>query len=205
MFGLVYALDLGIRSGFAKGKCGERPRPGAIVLKKPTEHRAVAFANLIAFLDEEFRADKPALLVKEAMWSLQANSERGNSEANVRMHAGLHAVVEGVCGRFGVPWREAPTGTIRKHFIGQAALGRVARGVKRTREEREVSREATKEAVRARCRLLGLMPKDPADPAYGDDNIADALACWDWGAATFGKQSVSVSELHLFGEEGLRP
>lgn len=183
--GLVYALDLGVRSGFAYGKPGETPRAGAVVLKPKGEHRAVAFSNLIATLGEQWSADRPELVVKERWWGLGASGERGNSQDVVYMHVGLHAIVEGMCGRFGIAWREAADSTIRKHFIGRGRMG---------------SRDETKEAVKQRCRVLGLMPKDPAAPLYDDDNIADALAVHDWACATYAKRSVSMMALHFFDE-----
>src|SRR2546422_3166863 len=48
----------------------------------------------------------PALLAKEKMLPLEAFRQIGNAESTVRLHAGLHAIVEGMCGRYGIPWRE---------------------------------------------------------------------------------------------------
>ncbi len=195
--GLVFAFDLGIRSGFAFGRPGEIPRSGVIALKKPAEHRAVAFSNFIAFVDEKFRELSPALVVKEEWWGMGAAVDNSSGPV-VYVHVGLHAIVEGMCGRYGVPWREAGARTIRKHFLGRADVGppRV-RGTKRTSREKAEARNATKEAVKARCRLLKILP-----PEFdNEDNVADALATHDWGCATYGKQSVSTSELHFFGEE----
>lgn len=196
--GPVFALDLGVRSGFAVGRPGERPRAGAVLLKKAGEHRAVAFAALLTFLEQEFTAAKPELLVKEAWWGLGASGERGNSEAVVYMHVGLHGVVEAVCGRYGVPWRECTAGQARKHFIGKAYAGAPRqRGVKLSRQQKDEQREATKNAVKVRCRLLKILPPEFDD----DDNVADALAVHDWGCFTYGRRSVSSQELHLFGQE----
>lgn len=176
----VFALDLAVNAGWASGAPGRIPESGAVRLKKPGEHRDVAFANLVAFLDTRWRDNLPDLVVKEAMLPLQAFKNIGNAEATVRMHAGLHAVVEALCVRFGVPWREAPDSTIRKHFLGKGRFG---------------DRETTKAAVIERCHVLRLMPRDCAD-----DNRADALATHDWAAATFGRRSASTQTLHLFGE-----
>ena len=176
--GIIYGLDLGVRSGIAEGCVGDPPRSYSVVLKKPVEPQGVAFSNLIAFLDERFRTALPMLVVKEAMLALEAYRQIGNAAHVVRLHAGLHAVVEGMCGRYGVPWRDVNDGTVRKHFIGKSNMG---------------NRKDTKAAVVARCHLLGLMPRDCMD-----DNRADSLAVHDWACATFGK--LVSKELFMFGE-----
>jgi hypothetical protein len=176
----ILALDLGVRTGFAYGAAGSRTlASGAVALKKPDEHRSVAFSNLIAWCDERFRADRPDLVVKEAPLPLQAFKSLGNAAFTVRVTHGLHAIIEGVCVRFGVECEEIADATVRKHFIGRANCG---------------NRAATKAAVVQRCQLLGYMPKDCAD-----DNRADACATFDWAAATFGKPTPQA--LHLYGEQ----
>lgn len=185
MAGIIYALDIGVRTGFAYGAAGAVPSSGAMILKKPSEHRAVAFSNLLATLNDHFAQLKPSLVVKERWWGLGASAGangRGNSEAVVVLHVGMHSIIEGLCGRHGIPWREAADSTIRKHFIGRGRMG---------------SREETKAAVVARCHALGLLPKDVTD-----DNRADAIGIHDWGCATFANRSVSTTTLFMFGEQG---
>lgn len=182
--GPIYAFDLGVKSGIARGAPGEHPWSAILTLKKPGESRDVAFSNFIAFLHDEWSAALPVLVVKEAMLPLEAFRKIGNAESTVRLHAGLHAIVEGMCGRFGIPWRDVHDPTVRKHFLGRANMG---------------NRDATKLAVVARCHLLGLMPRD-----CHDNNRADALATHDWACANFGRRSVSTSELYLFGERSPR-
>lgn len=178
--GSIFTLDLGVASGFAKGKPGDAPLSGTVRLKKPGEHIDVAFANLIAFLCEQFDTDRPALLVKEKMLALEAFRSIGNAEKTVRAHGAYHGIVEGLCVRYGVTWSDVTDSTARKHFIGRGRTG---------------SREETKRAVVARCHALNLMPRDCAD-----DNRADALAIWDWAAANFGQRSASITNFQLFGQ-----
>jgi hypothetical protein len=180
--GTIIALDLGTNLGVACGRAGSKPECCSVRLKTAGEHRAVAFSNLLDFLVGRFEAHLPALVVKEKMLHLAALMKvSGGSDDNFRMHAGLHGVVEGLCGRYGVAWTEAADSTVRKHFLGRAKLG---------------DRAATKAAVVARCHLLGLLPK-----GCGDDNVADAAATWDWAAATYGRESATTRELFLFGEQ----
>lgn len=180
--GIVYGLDLGTRTGVAFGVAGKKPIVSALRLKKPEEHRAVAFGALLDFLVAAFEQCRPGLVAKERMLQTAALLKlSGGNDDNIRMHAGLHAVVESVCLRYGVPWTEAADSTIRKHFLGKAKLG---------------DRASTKAAVLARCQLLGIVPRDCAD-----DNMADAAAVHDWAAATYCQASTSTRELFLFGEQ----
>lgn len=182
--GLIFCLDLGVSSGFAKGKPGDVPASGTVRLKKPKDGIEVAFANLIAFLADEFSADCPAYLVKERVLSLAAFKELGTSQAVVYAHAGYHAIVEGLCGRFGIEWQDVPDSTARKHFLGVGNLG---------------DRASTKAGVVARCHLLDLMPRD-----CHDDNRADALCIHDWACATLGSRAASIDHFELFQPRGQR-
>jgi hypothetical protein len=176
--GPILALDLGIASGFARGAPGDAPQSGTVQLKKTSELIDVAYGNLIAFLCEEFGRQLPAMVVKERMLYLQAFTSLGTSEKTIRAHAAYHGIVEGLCVRYGVRWEDVSPSTFRRHFIGAANAG---------------SRDETKQAVVDRCHLLKLMPAD-----CRDDNRADAIAVWDWAAATFGRRV--PADLHLFGE-----
>jgi len=178
--GLIFCLDLGVSCGFAHGRPGDAPISGTVRLKTPRDSMDVAFANLIAFLCEQFETLRPQLLVKEKMLALQAFAAIGNAEATVRAHAGYHAIVEGLCVRFDIPWDDVADSTARKHFLGRAHMG---------------SREETKRAVVARCHALKIMPPD-----CDDDNRADALAIHDWACANFGSKAASISNFQLFGQ-----
>lgn len=176
--GSIFCLDLGIATGFAKGRPGDVPVSGTVRLKKPSESIDIAFSNLIAFLCEQFEAERPALVVKEKMLALQAFATIGNAEATVRAHAGYHAIVEAIAVRFGIDWDDVADSTVRKHFVGRSNFG---------------SREETKAAVVARCHLLNLMPKD-----CNDIDRADAISLWDYSVAHFGH--CPPAKLIMFGE-----
>lgn len=181
--GLILALDLGVTTGFAKS----RPRAndvvsGSVRLKSTSEAMDVAFANLWAFLSDQFAIEHPALVVKEAMLQLPAFGPLETSQKTIRAHAAYHGLVEGCCRAHDVDWRDVSESTVRKHFLGHA---RVPGG-----------RPAIKKAVIARCHLLGLMPRD-----RHDDNQADALATCDWACATFGGAAASIQNFQLFDQE----
>lgn len=175
--GPIFALDLAARCGFAVGVAGSKPRAGTMVLKQPGDPRAVAFGNLIAWLNSEWSRERPALVMTEAPLPLQAFRTLGNAAATVRVTHGLHAIVEGMCVRFGIEHEEVADSMIRRHFIGRRNMG---------------ERAKTKAAVIQRCHVLGYMPKD-----CRDDNRADAIALWDYATALHGSRSAA---LHLFGE-----
>lgn len=174
--GPIFALDLGQRSGFAVGKPGTIPRSGTVVLKKPSEHRSVAFANFIEFLRAEWSKERPGLVVTEAPLPLQAFAKLGNGESTVRMTFGLAGIVEAMCVRFGVKHAEVHDATARKHLIGKGRLG---------------DRESTKRAVISRCIALGYLPR-----GCEDDNRADACCVFDWAAVYLAR--VAPKELHFF-------
>lgn len=178
--GLIYSLDLGVVSGFAKGRPGDAPASGSVRLKKPKEGIEVAFSNLIAFLQEEFAQELPAFLVKERIMSLEAFKQLGMGQDVVYAHAGYHGIIEGMCGRYGIAWEDVPDSTARKHFIGKGRMG---------------DRDATKAAVVDRCHVLHLMPRD-----CRDDNRADALCIHDWACATYGGRAASIGAFQLFGQ-----
>lgn len=181
--GLIFALDLGVRAGFAYGEPGAAaPVSGSVVLKASDEAKQVAFGNLIAFLNDQFRHHKPATVVKEAMLPLQAFLSIGNGEATVRMQAGMHGIVEGMCATYGVAFLDVVNSKVRKHFIG---IGRMD------------DRSETKRAVIRRCHMLKMMPLDSHD-----DNRADAIATWDWACSTLAR--AAPRELHLFEQKASR-
>lgn len=180
--GSIFCLDLGVTTGFAMGRPGDVPISGTVRLKQKGESIDVAYGNLIAFLADKFSRERPALLIKEKMLALQAFMAMGNAESTVRAHAGYHAIVEGLCVRFDIPWDDVADSTARKHFLGRAHMG---------------SRDETKAAVVARCQLLGLIPKD-----CQEDNRADACCVHDWACANFGSRAASISNFALFEQTG---
>lgn len=176
--GLIFALDLGTACGYAIGMPGKLYQSGTVHLKRPPEHRSIAFSNLIAFLAEHFADCKPTLVVKEAMLPLQAFKNLGNAANTVVVTAGLHAITEAMCVRFGIRCEDIADSTVRKHFVGHGRMG---------------SRAEVKAATVKRCHVLGYMPKECTD-----HNRADAIATWALAAATYGRSAPGA--LHLYGE-----
>lgn len=161
--GVIMALDLGQRTGFAIGPAGEPPEAGVVALKREREPRAVAMGNLIGWLQKRWAEQRPELIFIEAPLNLQAFRKLGNAEATVRMTFGLAAIVEGMTTRMGIRLDERHVSTIRKHFLSTSNLG---------------DRKSTKAAVVARCHLLGFLPR-----SCTDDNMADAIAAFDFASA----------------------
>lgn len=180
MLGPVWAFDLATKTGFCAGPPNTIPRSGTVILKKPGEERAVAFGNLIAFLDIEWSARPPGLVAVEAPFHLGASQEQTNSADAVRMAYGLHGVLGGMCCRCGVPLEEVPSSVWRKHFLGY--------GHRRKGE----GADAIKLAAVARCHLLRYFPRNKTD-----HNRADACGVWDWACATLAR--APPQELVMFG------
>lgn len=175
--GPIMGLDIGRLLGVAIGEPGGVPRSSTVILAKPRGELAEQAGNLIAFLDQRFRAERPKLVAKEAPFSLAAFRDHAVSEAVVRSAYGLHCVVLGMCRRFGIPCHDAHESSVTKHFTGRGRHG---------------GRSHRKRAILERCRLLGYVPLDCAD-----EDRADACAVWDWACAHLAK--VPPRELHLFG------
>ena len=70
--GRIIGLDVGRLTGFASGVPGAAPTSFTVILSAPRAGLAVQAGNLLAFLDEEFRREKPTLLAKEAPIPLAA-------------------------------------------------------------------------------------------------------------------------------------
>ena len=176
MPGEVLFFDAGVRCGFAHGAPRTPPASGVVILKRPSEPAAVAFSNLIAFLVVRFDAGKPLLVAKEAPFNFAAFAARTTSPEAVRITYGLHAIIEGICGRYAIPCHDIADSTVRLHFTGRGRAG---------------DRNATKAMVVRRCHQLGYM-----DRGNADNDQADALAGWDYSVAHLARKA--PRELVLF-------
>lgn len=178
--GTVYAFDLGRLTGFCYGRPGEPPVSGSWTLYKPSEGIGQGFANFLACLQELFEQDRPSLVIWATPPTPQAFKSFGSSTATVKSLYGYPAVLEAAALRFEAKVKEIHEATARKHFMGKGRMG---------------SREATKDAVLARCHLLEFFPV-----TVRDDNRADACCLWEWGCAQYG-ESDKAKKLYLFGEK----
>jgi hypothetical protein len=178
--GPILSLDLGKSLGWAFGdRNAKAPESGVVLLQSKNETRSSAMGNLIAFLDGRLRGDKPALIVREAPFSLEAYKKTNNSNDRVRTDYGMHGILEGMAERYAVPLEQVYAATVRKYFLGRPNMG---------------NRPATKRAVVERCHLLGLMPKTSSS-----DDRGDACAAWYWAIGHFGHQH--ADKLFLFNEK----
>ena len=163
--GPILAIDAATRSGFCVGLPNDKPRSGSVVLKKPGEHRRIAFENFHAWISDEFQKYIPALIVVEDILPLQAFKRVHSSTDNIRLQYGLHSIIEMMSWRHGlrIPLAVNPA-TVRKHFLGRSNMG---------------DRAATKAAVVRRAQALGYIPKD-----CFDHDRSDAVSLWDFAMAT---------------------
>jgi len=166
---LILALDLGRQCGFCVGLCGGGvPISGSWKLSSGGDSHGVAYDQLIRRLEEMHAEFRPTIIFKEDNRALRIafNSKEQRRIASVKMTDGLHAMVEMMGVRLGVPVKEANMDTVRKHFIGIARLG---------------DRDLLKRTVVDRAILLKYMTRGSTD-----DDQADACAVWDWAASTIG-------------------
>lgn len=137
-------------------------------LRREGQGQDIAFSNLIHFMGQELRARKPQVVMKEQPFSIAAMRDSNSADEVVTMTFGLHAIVDGMARRFGVPVVARHRSTILKHFTGRGTYG---------------SRQLGKRAVLARCIALDWLP-----PGCTDEDRADAVAGWDWASAHLGKK-----------------
>lgn len=183
----IIGLDVGRLLGVAVGVPGLVPQSYSIALAKPSAGLAAQGWNLIKLLDLLLSGHdplnpaapagpKPFMLVKEAPLSIEALLKIGAH--SIPSTLGMHLIVRAMCFGHGVRCEDAHVGTVTKHFLGSAKTG---------------GRAERKAAIIRRCRLLGYVPAD-----CNDEDRCDALACWDFAAATYAR---APSALRLFGEE----
>ena len=102
---------------------------------------------------------------------------RKTNDAAVRIHGGLHAIVEGFCIRFRIPFdrrqHDVDVSTWRKHYLGKGRWG---------------DPDLAKAAAVRRGRALNFIGADCADT-----DAAEACGVWDWGCATFARRATGFA------------
>jgi crossover junction endodeoxyribonuclease RuvC len=156
---VIFALDLATQFGFCVGAMGGKLVSGSIRCAPKGSGSGAVFGGYMKSLTDLIKVHQPRVVAYEAPFA--PSVMRGHTSFNTtRVLLGLPAITEAVCDRMGI-WSvyEAKVQDVRQHFIGQSRL----------------QREDAKRAVIARCKMLGLEPKD--------DNEADAIALHDYVAS----------------------
>lgn len=185
----IMAFDLdSYRTGFACGNAGEKPRVQTWLLRRKGEPVDDAVKNFGRTLRDVLIVESPDLIAAEDFMNPQAQKSADAVIASLELHGALI----GVAGLWGVRIERAHVDTIRRHFCGRSSAFPRTRGPKTARQKAE-ARQATKDMVLRRAKLLGYLPAD-----CRDDDKADACAIWDFACATYA--GVKPRELVLFGE-----
>jgi hypothetical protein len=171
----VLALDLATVTGYARGVVGGTPIAGSIRFGTREASEGAAFGHAIGWFSKLLEAEpRPDIIALEAMLPPGAKVGQTNSSTRDRL-AGLHAIVRGVAHIRGGGEIEIAcysVGDIRHHFIG----------------ERGLRRAQAKEAILAKCAMLGWQAVD--------NNAADALAAWSYACSIIDPaQALKVSPL----------
>jgi hypothetical protein len=178
---LIVGLDLATVTGVAIGDVRvnhpSQVESFSMRFRKPHEDQFIAGYNIEAWLTQTFvkpfpNYPMPDLVIAEAM--MQMAGQKSDDAATVALS--LHQGLWNFCYRFGIPLKRVAASTIRKHFLG---VGRAKPG------------EDIKKMVAERCRVLGY-----TEFTLRDRNRTDALACWDFAAANFGKGSPAGLQLY---------
>lgn len=170
----LLALDIATVTGFAQGEAGGMPLSGAVRLKRRDETAETAAFNVLAFLRDRFVLQRPDLVFAESY----LNPAGHKSADAIILQIMCFGVAAATCKAYGVRFEHAAPSTIRKHFIGCANAG---------------DRAKTKAMVLRQARLLKYI-----DHGCTNDNIGDAVAAWDYAAATFARRQPRA--LVLYGE-----
>jgi hypothetical protein len=171
----IFALDPGVRAGFAEGESGTIPLSGAVRLKKQSEPIEKAAEQLGCFLRDRWSGPMgmPDLLCIEH-WMQPGAQKNAAAAISSLLLAGAARAMAGVYGiRVEEPWAQ----TVRKHFCGKARLD---------------DRGETNRMVLNRAIALGYVPRDCTDW-----DRANACALFDYAAATYGR--VAPKSLVMFG------
>ena len=152
----ILALDLARKTGWARGRPGERPVSGAVQFGGAGAGHEEVFGGALRWLTN---AARPDLIVIEQPMSAHHMRGRTNQKALLLLY-GLPAVIGAVANCHRVRVLHAGVQDVRGHFLG----------------DRKMKRAAAKDATVFRCRQLGWMDDT-------DDNRADALAIWSYACA----------------------
>jgi len=155
----VLALDIATTTGFAIGPHDGEPRAGLACFGSRNAVSAEVFAKAQAWALEFMGAEKPDVVMLEALLPPTAMLNSTSRATRDRL-CGLNAIMLAcakTCGAGEIA--SATVGDIRAHFIG----------------DRTLKRRNAKAEVLSKCRELGW-------PAHCDD-VGDALACWSYACA----------------------
>jgi Holliday junction resolvasome RuvABC endonuclease subunit len=168
---VVLALDIATVTGWALGEAGEAPTYGTLRLKKPDDHPREAGFNLMCFLADTFRSNRPDFVCwEEAMPPIFHANQAAKTgrvmqnNASMTLPVMLDGIVYACCKRIGIECQAVNRMKVLNHFTGKGRWG---------------GRDEAKRAVIARCHALGLM-----QPKEKNDDMADAIAIFDWACAT---------------------
>jgi len=170
----ILAIDPATILGFAYGESGDIPKSGSVRLKGRGDSVDVAAFNALAFLRDTFVLDKPDLCCIEHYMNPVAQK----SADAIILQIMVFGAIVAVCRSYGVRVEAPHRATVLKHFIGKANMG---------------ERALTKQAVIKRAIALRYVPH-----GCSDDNRCDAVALFDFAAATFAR--AAPRELVFFGE-----
>jgi hypothetical protein len=186
---LIMAFDIASnKTGFACGRAGSKPRVQTWLLRKREESVENAAVNFGRTLRDMFQFERPDLVVVENFLNPVVQRSADAAISSI----GLHFALVATAGLWGIRVEKVSVDTVRKHFCGRSSAMPRTRGEKTARQKAE-ARQATKDMVLKRAKLLGYLPHD-----CFDDNKADACAIFDFACASYA--GVKPRELVLFGE-----
>lgn len=178
---LIHAIDQGRRSGRALGLAGEVPKSGFVVLRGEKQDRSVGHGNLIAFLDDSWRARRPDIVASEdplsvAAW-YQMNKSRGfpTDPSGVESGFELHGIISGMAARYGIRHEVVRRQSVLAYMTGAKSHG---------------GREGSKAAMISACIRMGLV-----EATCTDDDRCDAVGIFVYVSAVTLRRPVGKFQL----------
>jgi Holliday junction resolvasome RuvABC endonuclease subunit len=171
----VLGLDPATVCGFADGPAEAKPEFGSFRVRSKDERIEVGPFNMLAWLRDRWETYGPPDFCAVEHYMEPAAQP---SSTAIPLQIMLYGVIVAMCRANGVAYATPTRIEVLKHFVGQTKF----RGTN------------VKQAVVARCHLLGLMPED-----VWDEDAADAIATRDWGVGHWRLQSKIKPNLVMFG------
>lgn len=183
---LIQTLDPAQSCGFAIGPAGKRPNSGTLRLRKDKDHRAVGCGNVIAYLCDTWKYQKPDVLAYEPPMTIEAwihnarKTGRWHGGSGIQSASEINGAIMGVCERFGVRFEHVHRISVMTMITGKAGWG---------------DPELNKKKV-----IEGLIAMKMLDPWHSlkDHDEADAVAIHVVASKKFGK--ISPRNFGLFSE-----
>ncbi len=186
---ILQTFDLANRTGIATGVPGSMPKQVVAAIVKPPKSQMKAHEvawRFGRFLDELWTFDRPNFVVVEDFMN-PAGSKSDKATISALL---MRGVLEGACGRLGIPCRPVHMATARVHFCGRASAA-PRRDGPRTKQQEQDDRYDTNMMVWRRAVQLGYFSRGDVP----DFDKGSAVCLYDYASHTFYRKASASFQL----------